>query len=577
MRRTRFPDELYQQFGDQGFPSRIVDAFQEVANRMQCVIMTRTPGSVGTQLIDERYDLKGFGIHSKSCNWGPMAGFVCMTPHLNKAGYDKIDFNLTNTMDALNYIQSIDDKRKGTIISKDPEIIYEPTDPFPQLCISKDRFDWLRQRFNEPTKYGMHCLMAKDSSVVGVAHDTLPNGPTVAMEFVLSEDNDHLFRLWHGNIFLRADKDAQWKLLTPTQLPVALRPRLDSDVRVRVPELNRTILQKLWLDVPGVRITELPECTAFPVRGIRNAFPPYLEAVDRLNNTSLLHKNAVTGDYDLFAVWPLNPRYDQVRTVESKLRQDAFLQAYKLERDRSVFAPPPDKALSLASRACPSLIVEFIPKGDVMEQATGDGKLPPEQLGNTNDLVSEVGQMLNSTVSAFSPTQPGAREIKSKYGGLPNAVFHGDEGGRPDIETTALGNNEYVAAFFPSAVTRFYPDKPSDPDGRDRTPQLPMIIGDTHTFAVVSDGLRRRCLITLHYVWLYDLLRCRTTEPLVWTLLTNLLWPATNIAPKATMERMFAGLESRLAPIVPMKGKLDVVEMLNWMLKVYQETEMPSS
>lgn len=35
-------------------------------------------------LIEEGYGMKGFRVDTKSCTWGPMAGFVCMDPRLTK-------------------------------------------------------------------------------------------------------------------------------------------------------------------------------------------------------------------------------------------------------------------------------------------------------------------------------------------------------------------------------------------------------------------------------------------------------------------------------------------------------------
>lgn len=59
--------------------------FQEVANVQGCVILCRAVGEFATGLIAEGYSTKGFHNKAKSCNWGPMAGFVLSDPRFTKA------------------------------------------------------------------------------------------------------------------------------------------------------------------------------------------------------------------------------------------------------------------------------------------------------------------------------------------------------------------------------------------------------------------------------------------------------------------------------------------------------------
>ncbi len=67
-----------------GIPRSHIAAFQAVANSTNCVIMSRAVGTSCTQLIEEGYASKGFHVKAKSCNWGPMAGFVLEDPNLTK-------------------------------------------------------------------------------------------------------------------------------------------------------------------------------------------------------------------------------------------------------------------------------------------------------------------------------------------------------------------------------------------------------------------------------------------------------------------------------------------------------------
>src|SRR5262249_7140386 len=55
------------------------------------IISSRQLGRVCTGLVREGYDTKGFRMKSKSCDFGPMAGFICVDERLHKkgAGYNK--------------------------------------------------------------------------------------------------------------------------------------------------------------------------------------------------------------------------------------------------------------------------------------------------------------------------------------------------------------------------------------------------------------------------------------------------------------------------------------------------------
>ena len=69
-----------------GIPSLHAEAFQEVADATGNVISSRAVGIYATGLILEGYASKGFHNKAKSCNWGPMAGFVLDDPRFTKVG-----------------------------------------------------------------------------------------------------------------------------------------------------------------------------------------------------------------------------------------------------------------------------------------------------------------------------------------------------------------------------------------------------------------------------------------------------------------------------------------------------------
>jgi hypothetical protein len=69
-----------------GFVVNHARACQDVAARFDCFIFFRAPGSAAQGLIADNYSMKGFRIDTKSCDWGPMRGFVCADPRLSKRG-----------------------------------------------------------------------------------------------------------------------------------------------------------------------------------------------------------------------------------------------------------------------------------------------------------------------------------------------------------------------------------------------------------------------------------------------------------------------------------------------------------
>lgn len=69
-----------------GMPVSHARCFQRVANELDCMIASRAVGIYATGLILENYASKGFHVKTKSCNWGPMAGFVLSDPRFSKKG-----------------------------------------------------------------------------------------------------------------------------------------------------------------------------------------------------------------------------------------------------------------------------------------------------------------------------------------------------------------------------------------------------------------------------------------------------------------------------------------------------------
>jgi hypothetical protein len=69
-----------------GMPWEHAEIFMQIARQEKCVISSRQLGRVCTGLMRGGYDTKGFRMKSKSCGFGPMAGFICVDERLHKKG-----------------------------------------------------------------------------------------------------------------------------------------------------------------------------------------------------------------------------------------------------------------------------------------------------------------------------------------------------------------------------------------------------------------------------------------------------------------------------------------------------------
>jgi len=85
-----------------GFPQNHIDGFKNVAARMKLVISSRELNPLCTDLVLENYAAKGFHIKAKTCDWGPMAGFVPADPRYTKGSQDvnKQKEDLSHAFDA---------------------------------------------------------------------------------------------------------------------------------------------------------------------------------------------------------------------------------------------------------------------------------------------------------------------------------------------------------------------------------------------------------------------------------------------------------------------------------------------
>jgi len=317
-----------------GMPDAHAEAFKQVAIGQKCVIMSRATGPTCKGLLEQGYDTKGYRIHGKSCNWGPMAGFVLRDPRLNKAGTEKEEFNRKKHKEALYR----DHERQGWKASVTPLKIYT------------GRIDWLK---------GQGLINVR--KIAGRLDGVASHFSGVSFRYSLIKDpKSH--DLW-GVYF-----DETWSTrFRQERGPAILRYH---------PKWGKGF-------EPMLAMTNPPEHRTYPEEH---------------------HLNAITGDYDLFAVWPYDASYDEDGADHRPLGTT-----------RGV-TPDERKEIDRLER-------NFTQKHKGQRLGT--------KLGNITDRLYMVCQCLNSVI--------GSKSI-GRWGSFPkrNVLWHSDESARPFLDDVDL-------------------------------------------------------------------------------------------------------------------------------------------
>lgn len=243
-----------------GTPVSHGPAIQTVADRLQHAILFRAVGAHCTRLLEEGYAAKGFRIDTKSCDWGPMRGFVCVDPRLSKGGLAQAPENTTYTEDALTGAVRHDavgglDLPDGKLSAQARADMADWVSGCKPIVISAARVQELRD--------GGH-ITVDETLPLGVLRGTSNDGA--------------------GEVRL------PWRLI-PT----------------RVCNLFGSYRNAVGGDVPGAYGVFAEK--SFELRYPRGARPVKFngfEAILGLTNPGsehLRHRACVTGDYDLFGVW----------------------------------------------------------------------------------------------------------------------------------------------------------------------------------------------------------------------------------------------------------------------------------
>ncbi|WP_372741390.1 anthrax toxin-like adenylyl cyclase domain-containing protein [Neptunomonas sp.] len=527
-----------------GFPADIVEAFSLTAKETNCVVMSRAPGGAVLELVKHGHDLKSYQIKAKSCDWGPMSGFLCQLPCFNKKGNAKIAYNDDNYIKYFKFIQS---QQKHDEVFR--RAIQAGQTAFIPLKLYDERVIGI---LDDPNAGIIDHKRLGNGDIVGIAaHFEDPKkrvGKTVVMEFMLKRCGEYapgkpLWQVYHGRVvFKQKDKPNKWENFLEKKISTLLKQDgRDYELLQRKNRNARTV---------GSVIQEQPAPLAnkddtqpiqgeearsvlntykgfnlelggagtdifYPLCVAQNPYPPYKMA-DLAEDASAeaiamakseLYKNAVTGDYDLFAVWPVRPpigwkdllRYGDFKmTLVQRKKAQAAEKSLK-ERDVGFFLRVGSKRFALETRARDEMIIEVIPGYDEL------GIKEDTEIGNINSAVAEVVQYLNAFIFSVMLEKVGGTEgpqyVESeeynqhkenvrKHFAYPNAAFHSDEGGRPGIDEIDFP----VAVFLP----------PSLISGTDRN-MSKYTVFEEHEYARflnVCLALRSKCFVMFNHVWI---------------------------------------------------------------------------
>ncbi len=185
---------------ESGIPIEHSRVFRKVAQNTNTVVACRAVGVYATQLIREGYATKGYHVKAKSCDWGPMAGFVLADPALGKKGTspDAKSWQQKRINDALNCGSQviplvISEQRRLSLTNLMMRTFqYYKTIPIPNNTQPTHVNVWARQKLNA-TMHGF--ILIKISEL---KEQYKPAGATQADWIICYEKNSKLIGK-HGN------------------------------------------------------------------------------------------------------------------------------------------------------------------------------------------------------------------------------------------------------------------------------------------------------------------------------------------------------------------------------------------
>lgn len=360
-----------------GVPHRHEFAFQSVAASQRSVILCRSVGPTCRQLLAQGYDTKGFRIHGKSCDWGPMAGFVMRDPRLNKSGAGGEVYNRAEHAEAFTDAHSHSDWTASTT----------------PLRLFQVRVDWLRATGR--------------ITVVEKGRDRLEGRAT------------HTSGVAFNYSLIRLDRPGPAQGMWGVYLD-----RTTNAIRQNAARSTGFVQER------GTTVV------AYDTK-YGDAYEPLLAMTNPIGHRHYREEhplNAITGDYDLFAIWPHTHgvhRYDRnsadrrvLGTVQAWSQRENI--ANNLERNFTQnFQRPPRPG---------AMPVEL---GAFGSQGT--------KLGNMTNRLYEVSQFLNSTIGGMRSEEGGPFPRR-------NVLWHSDEAARPFVSDVDLPLIAFTPTYHSVAI-----------------------------------------------------------------------------------------------------------------------------
>lgn len=450
--------KTFEEMKDYGFPENVTTAFLTTADKVNSMVMSRVPGKATTTLIDEGYDLKSMYIKAKSCDWGPMAGFVCELHPFNKKGTGGIEFNEKK-------IKEYKSKLTNGEIAE-PTVNKET--PFTHIKILGARVNEIFENNGSAKDLNIENIEKGNEEIKGYACDKKEN-PTVLMQFMMKKEGD-LWALYHGEIYTNKSGNGFNKYE---------QKGLDTCGISAVWSKN-SFHSKDFSKTPKI----------YPIRGLMNPYLPYYDK----ENTENYYKNAVAGDYDLFAVWPSKDYSEK----ELERATEVLAEDFNLDSVNPFFARACNKKLSVYSATNKNVYIEIIPEEDeeksLMEKQVSNNEKKLQDIlkdrGNINNIIYLTAQQLNSMVQFIY------QNVRS--GDFPNRAFHSDEGGRPGVTEI-----DYPFAVFLPPVISVYVHKELCQSGS-KDPSI-LIIENREQFVTLINMLKESCYVILNYGWMVNL------------------------------------------------------------------------
>lgn len=384
-----------------GFPEGDQEAILEVAREYSSVILIRPPGIACLELLKEGYDAKSFHLKAKSCDWGPMMGFVCLDPRFSKKGGEGQEYNLDEMFESFNNrydsIEGVDDDDHAD--GRYPWVVPIAISDRRKRDLFADR-SGLKGAGDSQSRDRWE-IKEHSKSIDGIKYallEYLPEGRRKhVVNFILLKDEPlvsggpDVWFLYYDFAALAEQPGARHfsdrikSRLFKKRNVTATRESISDDRDLEQISEHLNLIETQMGSIYGKdELDHEPEF--LPVFGVANPDSPGRRKYD--------HKRAVTGDYDLFAIWP---HVDHGSSADQRVA-------------------------GMNKGTTDDQIVEGEKAGKIGRST-----------GNISERAYEIGQMINS-----------------KIGAPFNRVYHSDEAGRPEIDSV-----DAAVVFDPDGETMY--------------------------------------------------------------------------------------------------------------------------